>query len=494
MAAINEKKLGQTALFVPEWYRDQGESDHPALPEGALAWAGDVVRAPAALAPLVSRLLRHVAIFADLDAAIRCKNNLPEQAVATLGGEFISRKGMLFGGSSVAESESLLARKSRISVLAAECEDLDKNRDIVLQERTRAATQLDEATKGYEQAQGNYRSADLAHSAAAAKIVVSQREADEATRELENLLSEKTTLEQQIASANDRVADLDKELNGIRQTLVENQTRQKELESSRAEAIAAEEQLTREMNELRLAIATEQQRHESLLAQRQPMTAREAELADAIASRRSDIETFERRLTIQAEESKQAASAIEEHGRRREQVQRTITRLTEERTAQLESLNKVEAELRGARNSLNQLHEDRASHQVRESQLQMTTESLVQNVERRYHVDLRSFNRDSFAFEKTLRVQLKRTEQTENEEGTVAAPSSEVTPAHSDLEKIIADLTERLDNMGPVNLDAVQEYDELEQRYRFLETQNNDLTAARRELLELIAQIGRAHV
>jgi chromosome segregation protein len=43
--------------------------------------------------------------------------------------------------------------------------------------------------------------------------------------------------------------------------------------------------------------------------------------------------------------------------------------------------------------------------------------------------------------------------------------------------------------MGPVNLEAVHEYDELEERYQFLETQNNDLTAARREVLDVIARI-----
>jgi len=43
--------------------------------------------------------------------------------------------------------------------------------------------------------------------------------------------------------------------------------------------------------------------------------------------------------------------------------------------------------------------------------------------------------------------------------------------------------------MGPVNLDAVHEYDELEERHKFLEAQNNDLTNSRRELLDVIAQI-----
>ena len=43
--------------------------------------------------------------------------------------------------------------------------------------------------------------------------------------------------------------------------------------------------------------------------------------------------------------------------------------------------------------------------------------------------------------------------------------------------------------MGPVNLDAVHEYDELEERHRFLETQNNDLTAAKKELQDVISKI-----
>src|SRR5205085_4284342 len=61
--------------------------------------------------------------------------------------------------------------------------------------------------------------------------------------------------------------------------------------------------------------------------------------------------------------------------------------------------------------------------------------------------------------------------------------------ATEDQQKLIADLTRQLENMGPVNLEAVQEYDELEERYRFLETQNTDLTNSRRELLDVIARI-----
>jgi len=81
-----------------------------------------------------------------------------------------------------------------------------------------------------------------------------------------------------------------------------------------------------------------------------------------------------------------------------------------------------------------------------------------------------------------LRAQLKRSEKE-------VAPNAEVDLPNAELQTLIADLTRQLDNMGPVNLDAVQEYDELEERYKFLETQNTDLINSRRELLDVISRI-----
>jgi len=109
---------------------------------------------------------------------------------------------------------------------------------------------------------------------------------------------------------------------------------------------------------------------------------------------------------------------------------------------------------------------------------------------------LREFSPDQATYEKTLCAQLKKRSATGVTNGAdeVAAdvPSRSENSVHltdADLDRLIADLRNQLDNMGPVNLDAVHEYDELEERYKFLEAQNNDLTNSRRELLDVIAQI-----
>ncbi|MDD5217333.1 MAG: chromosome segregation protein SMC [Candidatus Omnitrophica bacterium] len=55
----------------------------------------------------------------------------------------------------------------------------------------------------------------------------------------------------------------------------------------------------------------------------------------------------------------------------------------------------------------------------------------------------------------------------------------------------IAKLRERVEQMGAVNLLAIEEYDELKKRYDFLNAQQKDMESAREELMEAIRKINR---
>jgi len=170
----------------------------------------------------------------------------------------------------------------------------------------------------------------------------------------------------------------------------------------------------------------------------------------------------------------------------REEAKANAAKIAERRAERLSKISHCEAELRRLRDSLGELQHQCAQRQVRESQLRMKIDNLAEHISRSYQMDLRAFVVDEPAFEKVLRTQAKRGEKVES--GAPATPGS-LEPGPPGLEKLITDLRTQLDNMGPVNLDAVHEYDELEERYKFLEAQNNDLTNSRRELLDVIAQI-----
>jgi chromosome segregation protein len=53
----------------------------------------------------------------------------------------------------------------------------------------------------------------------------------------------------------------------------------------------------------------------------------------------------------------------------------------------------------------------------------------------------------------------------------------------------VESLQQRIDEMGPVNLVAIEEYEETEQRHQFLTQQNDDLVNAKTQLLEIINRI-----
>jgi len=495
LATLTKKQLGQTALYIPDLAEVSAPKERDALPEGALGFADEKVDAPESLRPLVQRLLGDVVIFAELDQAVSFKRTRAQFSAATLAGEFISIAGIIFGGSNRAQNGSLLERKARISTLTAELSVITAQRGMLHQKGDESRNSLEMAERHLEEARSKHRAAELAQSALGNTIAVLERESEETSRKVDGLLSEKTTLMQQVQAADRRLAQLDHELVTARKEIAGQQDQQERAESARKTAVAEEEKTAEQLNELRLALATEQQRYHSLIAQQQPMTAREAELIEILESRGADIARFEERVRAQADESKSAEAAIERELSRREERNTALGTLTEKRAQSVSALNTAEVELRDVRNSLNELHDRRAAQQVRESQLQMKIDNLADNIQRRYHVDLRSFNPDQASFSKTLNVQLTRRDKVEG--GAPATPSKgskDVAPPlvdadYAQVEKIIVDLNQQLDNMGPVNLDAVHEYDELEERYRFLDAQNNDLTTSRRELLDVIARI-----
>ena len=502
---LADGKLGQAALAIPGLSSDVQPASSE-LPQGAIAWAIDKIDAPADVAPLVKNLLRGVAIVPDLATALKLKETARHLELATLGGEFVSAQGIIFGGAPAAATDSMLGRRAIITGLDQEMQAIETERGETMRARDHAAEQVRSAAAILEEARRNHESAQEKSSQTGVEILSAERAVADDERKLAQLETEKSTLEQQVRNADERISELERELQADRQNLEREQGLQVAAEQTRETTRVREEEASEKLNELRLAVATERQRHESLVHHRAPMAAREAELADLVAARRGDIATYQDRLSRLAHESEGAEAQIKDQGFELEQAEQNAAALSDQRSGRLAIVTEQEAQLRALRNSLNHLRDSRGKEEVRQTQLQLRIENLVEHVARRYQVDLREFASDTFAFQKTLSVLTKKrgaveggapaTPPSESADAPDSAGSQELAPPSApqvelgaDLEQIIADLTRQLDNMGPVNLEAVHEYDELEERYRFLETQNNDLTAARREVLDVISRI-----
>ena len=96
IAAVTGKKLGQTALIVPENLGSRSSAEE--LPANTLGWVVDKVQAPADLQPLVRHLLAGTVLVRDLEQALVLKPKFPALSFVTREGEAVSSKGVIFGG------------------------------------------------------------------------------------------------------------------------------------------------------------------------------------------------------------------------------------------------------------------------------------------------------------------------------------------------------------------------------------------------------------
>ena len=483
IATLSEQRLGQTALIA----RDLDTAPALAslsLPQGAIGWALEKIRTPETLQPLVRQLLGEVVLVENLAQALALKEEHPELSFATRRGEVVSRRGVIYGGRINRETGSLFARKAQIAAVVAERDKLFEKQRNLRAERDAIERRLEQANERLSETRTQHQTARSDHSATTAAIATLDREWHEASRKFEALEWERSTLDQQLSAAAERLAQLENEADEQREFLTDGRARLTNLQSAVETERLRDEELNEQVNEVRLAAATERQRHESLRNQRAPMAARQAEFVELIASRRADIANYQRRLEQQASESAAAESAIEESNLRLAGAETAVAEIAETRAARLAAVNDLEADLRARRKAVSELHEARGKEEVRQTQIQLTIENLVEHVMRRYQTDLREFSPDRYAFTKTYRAQIKQRGKAEAETSTEEFDESR-------LRELIEEMTRQLDAMGPVNLDAVHEYDELEERHKFLEAQNTDLTNSRRELLDVIARINQ---
>ena len=526
---LSGRRLGKAAICPRDWIAEsqrsaggardaanpEGSMEDPQtgdqlLPEGAIAWAAGCALADGEAGALASRLLHGVVIAENLEAAFRLKSSSPELAVATLAGEFISWEGIVRGGQTGESGrQSALARRAQIAQLDRELravirklealadartqtiEALEASQDLLLATRERfQRTQVDNASIRNEQKLAERQLADLEN-----RRAIYIQETVQIGESLRISLTHLERLESSIAET--------------AQALEQSRARRTQAELDAQVAREREDAAVETFNEIRVRVATERQRQEDLNRQRGPMAARLAELAEILETRRADIAGYEGRIETLDAESGSLRESIAGWREQSASLEAKIAELLSARSEVHESADALEITLRSARQQLIQLQEHKGRLEVRVTQLEMRMENLRNHVSQRYQIDLEAFEPDSYTLVTSLRERNKKKAHDAQaaDSGDHACPESPPEPSSAgtsesgndaaellrweQIAEIVADLTERIEAMGPVNLDAIQEYDELEQRQIFLEKQNADLVNSKAELHAVILKINR---
>ncbi|MEI6534494.1 MAG: chromosome segregation protein SMC, partial [Verrucomicrobiaceae bacterium] len=511
---LSRGKLGRAALAPQNFLNGESNTDRQFMPNGGIAWALDKIKAKPEVQPLMNRLLRDVLIVEDLETAIRLKTGHTSLCFVTLKGETLSAHGIIHGGAGKEETTSTLRRETESRTLREEVTVLEAAQMVKEEEiedlRSRLEEHQREEANARDATQKNRESISQTHG----KLSIVQRALQQAAAKLDSLEWEQGQIAQRLASAEAGIQKHRENAALSSQLLEETQRREQELEGEIEAVIRREAESTERLNELKTALALEQGALQNIERQKAPLADRLAELEGSISRYENEIFIWQQRVESAQKENERLSIDLNETRQQLAVVEQEGGDLTDQRNAAFEKVTVLENELNGLRQRHNELNDHRSRAEVQQTRVDLRLENLGTQIHERYQVSLEAFEPDPHALLLAINEQKKQRERNLKRKATLAsrtesgdtefasefadensitaefdASSLEEGPDWELAQEIVSELRQRLESMGPVNLDAIQEYEELEERHNFLQTQHTDLVKSKDDLLQVIAKI-----
>ncbi|TDU73285.1 condensin subunit Smc [Prosthecobacter fusiformis] len=536
---LSNKMLGKAALLPHDFATMRAVPDRQLVPEGGIAWAIDKVKARQGVQELTDRLLNNVLIVDDLHTALRLKKQLRDVAIATLQGEFIAADGVIHGGATKEEAASMLRREAEVRTLKVELEGYEyqvlEKEDAVAQLRAQVEDMQREELTLREQSQR----AREGFSQLTGKLSVVQRALQQASTKLESVEWDQNQITGRIQAAEAQIAWQREESTVAQEQLEGARIHEGELEIEMEAFLRRELESSERLNELRTALALEQSALQSLERQKAPMATRLHELEAAIQRFDLEINTWRSRIEQGMAENARFAEQVESQRGAIEAIDEHLQNKTEERAGAFERVTELENQLVQLRQQTSGLSDSRNRIEVQLTRVDLRLENLINQVQERYAFHISAFEPDYHALMYSISEQKKsrgrggdkrkssttafneavqevtaqdtaEEQQNETEEAdesssaatdmpvvdadevdldAIEIPGEEGHPDWDFVSEVVGELRQKLESIGAVNLDAIQEFEELEERHNFLDTQHNDLVNSKEELLQVIARI-----
>jgi chromosome segregation protein len=482
----DEKQLS----FAGEMAPSEKLESQVSLQQGQIVHAMSVIHAEPNVEPLLKSLLGRTFIAADLSTATaQIQNGHAGCDFVTMGGELLNRHGIYTGGylnkgNNGKAPSSILGRKNQITELQAELNELQervaeasKKRGALLSEQTELQASLQQAQTELRQQEVAIATREGEFNALNNSNRLLHQKIDTVVFEVESLAAQEAEGLQKRAALSARLEELETRERSAQEQVTALTGDLENLRQQRDAAMAA-------LSESKVALASDEQLATSFRLQTTSLGHRISELSQLVESRRNECSSFIVRKEAAETEIQDSQSKIEHLQHEREQVNAMAAELVGQKNSQDGEISQRDETLRMQRSRLTEIQNQRGALDVELAQKNMTVQNLREKVQQKYHLNLEDIRSEcitiTHADEGPAKIETLTPEQ--------MAEAGVATDWNSIQQQVHA-LQEKIDEMGPVNLVAIEEYEETEQRHQFLSTQHDDLVNAKTQLLEIINRI-----
>lgn len=460
---LKQNRFGRATFLPLTSVNGRGGIKTPeALKEpGVIGLAHTLVQNDGRYNGIMAQLLGRVVVVDTIDHAIAlAKKYRYTLSIVTLEGESLRPGGSMTGGA-FKNSSNLLGRNREIEDLSAQVEQIKAalaakkaHREEIL---TAQALLLDDLDEAKEQLQQQY----LLENTAKSEAERIRRQKEEGTGEWNALQEERAKLEKRLAELKREKIHVSEEMEAAEKRESEiadaNRQYQKELD----EKTYLEGSVNKTCSEIQMEEANIRQRAEFARENRERVTA--------------EIEKSDLQLQELAEEAKAARKAAEQKKDDMEKIKQTLAVSGEEAV-------RLEQELKEKLAQNKQMAEEQKGFFRKREEISGRMHDLDKEILR--------LNSQKEKLEEARERQANY--MWEEYELTYHAAKELWNDAYDDLtelKKMIAQLKEEIRSLGDVNVNAIEEYKEISERYGFLKAQHDDLVEAEAALVDIIDEL-----
>ncbi|KRO18605.1 chromosome segregation protein SMC [Lacticaseibacillus saniviri] len=418
----------------------------------------ELISFPDAIQPIMSNLVGSLIIVESLDAAVAIANLTGHRyRIVSLDGDILNPGGAMTGGQTKQQGSSPLARTQETKQLAEQITTMEAKLSELQEQLVTQQQALEQAREAIVPLTQNLNQSKAAlnlkqeqlEQAQQALTQLQRQAAAEALPEVatDNLAEQHDTLrdqQQKLAAAKEKVEA------EIEQTKLILEDATLEQADVQVKVQALQQELSDINGDLK-ALAIERKERQSEFAS---STAKAKTLQQRMATIKSGaVETEQERANNEAvvKELNQALDALKQQQ----------TQLTQDKASNRTQLSRVSAQITTAYQQRQQAQTDSEQQQVNANRIKI---NLDQKLDR-----------------------LSTTYQTSYEAAKAALPDDvQPLPALNSQLKL---LKRGLDDLGVVNLAAIEQYDEVKERFDFLTQQADDLIAAKTQLLATMSEL-----
>jgi chromosome segregation protein len=438
----------------------------PAISAPAVAGAAslvELVRADGPFAGLILNLLASVMLVDDINAALRLARQHPALIFVTRAGDMVAQGGIVSGGSGEQAGSGLIHKKREIrelelavTRLEEETARLGKERDELRRRSNEVAEELKSGGIQLHQAELKLTGLLKDRQQAVDECVRIAERLEVQALESENLGEERAALEAEVKLAGEQIVQTGEDSKGLE---LETARLKGELDARRALMTTVREKVTA----IRVQTATIKEQHDAGLRALSDLERQTEEIVRRTVADRQEIEAGDAaRLQLQTEiaaATERLEVLVSEQVVSEGRLAAVRGRFEEAGTA----LNQIEARFKKARDDGDAVRQAQAELNLRFSTLSLQAEHLEQALLERSRVAMSDAvaRLEASVFDEAV----GRTRQ--------------------------ADLQRLLDEMGEVNLMAIEECAGMEERFNFLTGQKDDLEESLRGLQQAIQRINR---